>query len=121
MIREKIRSLVFISLLVASLAGCGVSNTPVPASGGGNGQAQLVSISITPTNPTIAANTDQKFTATGTYSDNTTADLTASVVNCLPLAHSPVPLVANRLLSDSRAHGLHDRVRRGVDRLELLR
>ena len=37
--------------------------------------AALVSINVTPANPTIATLTDQAFTATGTYTDNTTQDL----------------------------------------------
>lgn len=39
-------------------------------------QAELQSVAVTPTNPTIALGTAQQFTATGTYSDGTTADLT---------------------------------------------
>ena len=39
----------------------------------------LVSIAVSPASPTIAAGTDQPFSAIGTYSDATTADLTASV------------------------------------------
>lgn len=42
--------------------------------------ASLISISVTPSNPTIAAGTSQQFSATGTFSDNSTQDLTASVV-----------------------------------------
>jgi nicotinamide mononucleotide (NMN) deamidase PncC len=42
-------------------------------------QATLVSIAVTPTNPSIALGTTQQFTATGTFSDNTTQDLTTSV------------------------------------------
>jgi hypothetical protein len=41
--------------------------------------ATLQSIAITPTNPSIAKGTQIQFTATGTYSDATTQDLTASV------------------------------------------
>jgi hypothetical protein len=41
--------------------------------------AVLNSIQINPTNPTIAKGTDQPFTATGVYSDGSTADLTTSV------------------------------------------
>jgi len=39
--------------------------------------AQLVSIAITPANPTLPAGTTQALTATGTYSDGSTTDLTA--------------------------------------------
>jgi uncharacterized repeat protein (TIGR01451 family) len=38
----------------------------------------LVSIAVTPPNPTIKASATQQFTATGTFSDNSMQDLTAS-------------------------------------------
>jgi trimeric autotransporter adhesin len=41
--------------------------------------AALVSIAVTPANASIAKGTTQPFTATGTYSDNTTQNLTTSV------------------------------------------
>jgi hypothetical protein len=41
--------------------------------------ATLVSIAVTPANPSIAAGTIQQFTATGTYSDTSTRNLTTSV------------------------------------------
>lgn len=37
----------------------------------------LVSISVTPSSPTIANGTQEQFTATGTYSDGTTRDITS--------------------------------------------
>jgi YVTN family beta-propeller protein len=40
---------------------------------------KLTSIAVTPANPTIKVGSSQQFTATGTYSDNTTADVTAQV------------------------------------------
>jgi hypothetical protein len=43
------------------------------------GPPTLVSIAVTPTNPSIAKGTTKQFTATGTYSNNTTQDLTNSV------------------------------------------
>ena len=39
----------------------------------------LVSIAVTPANPSIAKGTTQQFTATGTYSDSSTQNLTSSV------------------------------------------
>ena len=39
----------------------------------------LTSIAITPSNPTISAEKTQQFTATGTYSNNTTSVITNSV------------------------------------------
>jgi len=41
--------------------------------------ATLVSIAVTPANPSIALGTKQQFTATGTYSDNSTQNLTNAV------------------------------------------
>ncbi|MGH9681950.1 MAG: Ig-like domain-containing protein, partial [Candidatus Acidiferrales bacterium] len=41
--------------------------------------APLVSIAVTPANPSIAKGATQQFTATGTYSDNTTQNITSSV------------------------------------------
>ena len=41
--------------------------------------ATLASIAVTPTNPTLAKGTIDQLTATGTYTDNSTQDLTASV------------------------------------------
>src|SRR5204862_3558898 len=39
----------------------------------------LVSIAVTPNTPSIAKGLTQPFTATGTYTDNSTQDLTSSV------------------------------------------
>jgi len=52
--------------------------------------AQLVSIAVTPTNPSIPKGFQQQFAATGTFTDNTTQDMTASVT-----WSSSVPAVAN--------------------------
>jgi hypothetical protein len=43
------------------------------------GSASLVSIAVTPANPSIGKGATQQFTATGTYSDNSTQNLTSSV------------------------------------------
>lgn len=77
-----IKSRIFIvSFLVLSLfiSAChdkhrtgGVQTNPDPT-------RSLVSIAVTPDNPSIVVGATQQFTATGTYSDNTTQDLTASV------------------------------------------
>lgn len=55
-------------------------------SGGTTGQvtvtvtdAQLVSIAVTPTNPSVAAGTTEPFTATGTFTDNSTQNITTQV------------------------------------------
>ena len=42
--------------------------------------AVLVSIAVTPTQPSIALGTTQAFTATGVFSDSSTQDLTGSVL-----------------------------------------
>src|SRR5206468_74943 len=41
--------------------------------------ATLTSIAVTPANPSIAKGTTQQFTATGTYTDSTTQNLTSQV------------------------------------------
>lgn len=41
--------------------------------------ATLTSIDLTPTNPSVAKNLQQQFTATGIYTDNSTKDLTTTV------------------------------------------
>lgn len=65
-------------LLMVALAACGGGTEVTPArTQDGAGQENLVSIAITPTDPTIAAGTSQDFVATGIYADNSTSDLTA--------------------------------------------
>ncbi len=49
--------------------------------------ATLVSIAVTPPNPGVARGTTQQFTATGTFSDNSTQDLTGSVIWSSSLAN----------------------------------
>ena len=44
------------------------------------GAATLVSIAVTPAGPTIAKGTSEQFTATGTYTDGSTQNLTGSVM-----------------------------------------
>ena len=61
--------------------------TVVAACGGGGGggggasspAATLQSIAVTPSNPSIAAAATKQFSATGTYSDGTSQDITASL------------------------------------------
>jgi len=67
-------------------AGLGTSNIQA-ASGAINGSATLtvtaatlVSIAVTPANPTIGTTGAEQFTATGTFSDDSTQNLTASVI-----------------------------------------
>ena len=55
-----------------------ISPIPVAVIGLGGAPA-LVSIAVTPASPSIATGADKQFTATGTYADASTADLTSSV------------------------------------------
>jgi len=82
---RRILTLPLLALMASSLllaAGGGVAL----AKDGGHGhhrhshehRVTLVSIAVTPAAPSIVAGTDQQFTATGTYSDATTADLSAT-------------------------------------------
>ena len=65
-----ILSLIFIAIY--GLTGC--------SSGGGGGTAATPhSITVLPTDPTIHVGATQQFTARGTYSDGTSADITAQV------------------------------------------
>jgi uncharacterized repeat protein (TIGR03803 family) len=59
---------------VASVCGSLAGNTTVTVT-----SATLVSIAITPPGPSVALNTNQTFTATGTYSDNSQQNLTTQV------------------------------------------
>jgi len=59
---------------VASVCGSLAGNTTVTVT-----SATLVSITITPPGPSVARNTNQTFTATGTYSDNSQQNLTTQV------------------------------------------
>src|SRR5688572_3709611 len=70
---------------LATAAGAG-STTVSATSGGVTGDttltvtdATLVSIEVSPTDPSIAHGTTQEFTATGVYTDDSTHDLTAQV------------------------------------------
>ncbi len=76
MVRNKLSSILCIAGLLASLAGCGSGAIQISQNETG---AQLVSVSVTPINPTMAKDTSQQFIATGIYSDNTARDVTDSV------------------------------------------
>jgi len=85
-------SLALIMILLFSisfnLVGCGAGGGESNSNNTSN--VTLNSISVTPANPSIAKGTLQQFTATGTYSDNSTHDLT-TFVNWT----SSAPVVAN--------------------------
>ncbi|HEY0703083.1 MAG TPA: Ig-like domain-containing protein [Candidatus Acidoferrales bacterium] len=50
----------------------------------------LVSIAITPASPSIVSGNSVQLTATGTYSDSSTANLTGSVTWAVPLCSPPL-------------------------------
>jgi uncharacterized protein YjdB len=64
-------------LSLALLSGCGAGGFAPGLPG--NPDVVLVSISITPANPDLILGTLNQFTAIGTYSDQSTNDITASV------------------------------------------
>ena len=66
--------LIFVSILVL-VYGCGGGG----GGGGTNTPATLTAVSVTPANTTLTAGSTQQLTATGSYSDSTTKDITASV------------------------------------------
>jgi hypothetical protein len=63
----------YLLFLVTLLAGCGVDWFPAVI-----GPATLTSIAVTPAAPSIVVGATQQFTATGTYSDSSTKDLTST-------------------------------------------
>lgn len=71
--------------LIGLVAACGSGSSSGGGGGGGGGGGSnpptvtLSSIAVTPGAATVPAGLTQQFTATGTYSDNTTKDLTTSV------------------------------------------
>ncbi len=66
--------LLFLVMVGLSSCGGGSSSSSSPSE-----QKKLASITITPSNPAIAAGASQQFIATGTFSDGTTQDLTGQV------------------------------------------
>jgi hypothetical protein len=76
---NKLSFFILISLLVVSCSGGGGGGA-----GGGGGTSTpavtLTSIAVTPANPGMIPGTTKQFTATGTYSDNTTQNITTSVI-----------------------------------------
>jgi uncharacterized protein YjdB len=71
---------------LATAVAAGSSNIIATASGGVHGQATITvpvptlqSVAVTPASPTVAIGGTQQFKATGTYSDTSTKDLTATV------------------------------------------
>ncbi len=64
-------------LVLALTAGCGGGGS---SGGSGGSTTTLVSIAVTPDNPFVAPGTTAQFIATGVYSDNSTKNLTTSVI-----------------------------------------
>jgi hypothetical protein len=62
--------IVIMALFIGTLLACN--------KGGDNSSPALVSIAITPSNSNVLVGNTQQFTAMGTYSDNSTTDLTSS-------------------------------------------
>ena len=70
----KSSNVLIFALIFALMTGCG-------GGGGGGGSPAtktLVSLALSPINPSISKGAVQQFTATGTYSDNSTQDVTIS-------------------------------------------
>ncbi|KTC67845.1 Ig-like domain-containing protein [Legionella bozemanae] len=66
--------------------------------------ATLLSINVTPQNPSIAIGVNQKFTATGTYSDASTKNITRTVT--WTSSNTAVGTISNALLSKGVATGV---------------
>src|SRR5690242_11604547 len=65
-------------LCLSLLTACGAGSF-APGIGGNNNNVVLVSIAVTPADPQMILGTVNQFTAIGTYSDQSTKDLTSSV------------------------------------------
>jgi len=73
----KLNKLFFLVLILLLVASCGDGGS---SGGSGSSTATLSSITVTPANPRIYyLKATEQFTATGTYSDNTTKNITTSV------------------------------------------
>ena len=70
------------------------------------GSASLVSIAVTPANASIAKGTTQQFTATGTYSDSSTQNLTSSVT--WTSSNTTVATITSGGSGDGSGHGERD-------------
>jgi len=76
----KSNNVLILFFILAAAVGCGKSsNSGGNTSTGSVSTATLVSIAVTPTNPSIIQGSTLQFTATGTFSDNTTTILSSVV------------------------------------------
>ena len=82
--------LMFGTLLLSLTFGCSGDNASFVAS------TALVSITVTSPNPSTAIGTNVQFTATGTYSDNTKADLTQATGLTWSSSNPLIATIANR-------------------------
>ncbi len=73
-----IRTFLYLSPVLIAAAGCGANHVNDSNPSPNSGSKTLTSIAISPTNPSIAVNATQPFTATGTYSDGSTANVSSS-------------------------------------------
>ncbi|MBI5846564.1 MAG: Ig-like domain-containing protein, partial [Nitrospirae bacterium] len=71
-------TIILSALLAVMLCSCGGGGGNGRDSGSDNTSATLVSIIVTPANPSITVGNTQQFTAIGTYSDSSTQDLSSS-------------------------------------------
>src|SRR5687768_9166708 len=78
MLKNKLGSLLLSCSLLLAACGGGGGDSAAPA-GSPLPPPTLQSIAVTPSNPSLKLGATQQLTATGTYSDGTTRDLTASV------------------------------------------
>jgi len=76
--KSVIQTFLSISPLLIATAGCGGSHLISSGSTNPGSTKTLTSIAITPADASIAVNATQQFTATGTYSDGSTANIGSS-------------------------------------------
>jgi hypothetical protein len=86
----------FALLLSAFITGCGC--------GGGDNPPVLMSLEVSPANPSIALGTAQQFKATGVFSDSTSQDMTESVT--WSLSDGEIASISNDAGSRGLAHSL---------------
>lgn len=95
---KKTTVLLFFALLLSTfLTGCGCG-------GGDNPPPTLLSLEVSPADPSIALGTAQQFKATGVFSDNTTQDMTESVT--WSLSNEAVASISNDVASKGLARSL---------------
>lgn len=91
--------LFFALLLSAFLTGCGCGGGDNPPS-----PPVLMSLEVSPVDPSIALGTAQQFKATGVFSDNTTQDMTESVT--WSLSDEAIASISNDAATKGLAHSL---------------